>query len=93
MTDVYTHVSKPSGTTYNIVGFQGRQTYDDPSVRYDDPNVLYDSVNNNAYTIVAKPTDGFTITSGMATGLLIPFTYPNDILAGSGYTIIPKPTT
>lgn len=61
MPDSYIHVAKPSGTTYNIVGFQGKQIYDDPSIQYDDSNVFYDSTNEGAYTKVSKPA-GTTYT-------------------------------
>ncbi len=45
------------------------------------------------YINVAKPTGGFFITAGMATGLIMPPTYSQDILAGDPYTYISKPTT
>lgn len=77
---------------YTIVGFQGKQRYDDSTVLYDDPSVFYDSVDTDAYTIVSKPTDGFRIRVGMATGLLIPLTYSEEFLVGSAYTIVPKPS-
>ena len=44
------------------------------------------------YTNVAKPTRGFTISVGMATGLICPPTYSLARTIGQPYTNINKPT-
>jgi hypothetical protein len=43
------------------------------------------------YTKPNKPTKGFTITAGMATGLIISPTYPTTQIFGKTYTNVAKP--
>lgn len=52
----YTQVPKPNQTGYSQQTFQGKQIYDDPNVLYDSADVFYDTVNENQYSIVAKPS-------------------------------------
>lgn len=43
------------------------------------------------YTKLAKPTNGYVLRVGMATGLLCPPTYAITRTFGNTYTNIPKP--
>jgi hypothetical protein len=90
----WTSVPKPTGSNYTYVNFEGKQTYDDPTLIYDDPSVFYDSYNPSAWTEVAKPTNSsFTIRAGMATGLVMPITYAtNYTFNSSSWTQVPKPS-
>lgn len=56
MTDPYTYVAKPTSSVYSYSNPQGRQQYDQGDITYDDSNVFYDSIDQSAYTSVAKPT-------------------------------------
>jgi len=56
MPDPYTYITKPTDATYTGVSSQGRQTYDEALLTYDDSSTYYDSVDENAYTNIAKPT-------------------------------------
>lgn len=90
----WTNLSKPTGTPYTYTNPKGKETYDDMSVLYDDPAVFYDGINITAWTGVAKPTGNVlaTILPGMATGLMIPFTYAVQYnLAGDSWTKLNKP--
>ena len=95
----WTNVPKPTGTPYTRVTLVGKQQYDDPSITYDEATVYYDSVNQTAWTDVAKPTGNVSYTvrthAGMATGLLMPLTYSSTMTASftkDQWTRVSKPT-
>lgn len=52
----YTNVSKPTGPTYVNDNSQGREQYDQSTLKYDEVSVFYDGVNESLYTDVSKPT-------------------------------------
>ena len=87
---MWTTVPKPTDATYTNINAMGREQYDQASISFDDASVFYDGVDVNEWTGVAKPTDGFYITAGMATGLLIPLTYSEPFDASS-WTKVSKP--
>lgn len=90
----WTTVAKPTGTPYTAVSPQGKEMFDDPNVLYDDSTIFFDGVNTTAWGNILKPTGNtvISILKGMATGLLIPFTYStqHDISSDS-WTKINKP--
>lgn len=89
----WTNVNKPTGANYTRVQFQGKQTYDQPDLEYNESSVYYDTVNEAAYTLVAKPTGFAYIVAGMATGLIMPPTYTIGVIAGAPWVNVNKPTT
>lgn len=92
---MWTPITKPTGTPYTNTNTQGKEQYDQASLTYDDSNTFYDGANMLAWTDLAKPTgnSAVTITVGMATGLLIPFTYSKSYqITSSPWTSINKPT-
>lgn len=52
----WTKVNKPNTQTYTNVNPQGKEQYDQSSIRYDDSSVFYDGVNIAQWSGVAKPT-------------------------------------
>ena len=71
---MYTKIAKPTGANYTNTNPQGREQYDQASLAYDE-SIFYDGVDENAFTLVAKPVGGLTIVKGMTSGLLMPLTY------------------
>lgn len=64
MTDPYSYVAKPTSSVYTFTNPQGREQYDQASIEYDSATTFYDSVDENAYTSVAKPTGSlYTLVS------------------------------
>lgn len=88
----YTNITKPTGTSYTNLNSIGKQQYDESDILYDDPNVFYDGINFMAYTNISKPTGGFTLEQGMATGLIMPPTYAQSITYNDPYIYISKPS-
>lgn len=91
----WTNIPKPTSSTWTTVSFQGKQLYDDPNIEYDDDEVYDDTVNQTAWTDVAKPTGGnsATIVAGMVTGLVMPVTYSTSHdVSGDPWIKINKPT-
>lgn len=87
---IWNNVAKPSVTSYTTIAFQGKEYYDDPAVTYDSPLTYYDGVNMSQWTDIAKPKGIFKIVPGMATGLIMSPTYPQNFI-NTEWTDIPKP--
>ncbi len=87
MTTIYTKIPKATGTPYtklNPVLGSSRYGYAVYGVS------LYGG--STIYTKIPKPAGGKTITAGMATGLLMPPTYSEDMTVGDIWTKINKAT-
>lgn len=81
---------KPTTSGWTNVNLTGRTQYDQSSITYDDSSMFYDGIDPSFWTRVAKPTNAFLITPGMATGVLGPPTYSEQFDV-SGWTKVPKP--
>lgn len=53
--DMWTPISKPTGTQYTNVNPDGRTQYDQADVLYDDADIFYDGINQAAWTDISKP--------------------------------------
>lgn len=94
----WTSIQKPIATTYTNLNSQGREQYDQANISYDDSSTFYDGINQDQWTMLAKPVGGgsssVTITVGMATGLVMPLTYATEyVIQGESdiWTKVPKP--
>jgi len=94
----WTTISKPGPATYTNLNSQGREQYDQATLSYDDSSTFYDGINQDQWTMLAKPTGGSNFTAtiqvGMVTGLIMPPTYSTEhvIQVNSDiWTKIPKP--
>ncbi len=70
----WTNLGKPTGSSYTKIN-SFRPSYDESSITYDSSADYYDGINQGAYTNLAKPTGGFLLLKGYATGVLGPPTY------------------
>ncbi len=87
MVTTYTKIPKASGTAYTgIVNVNGASKYGFAIYGLS----TYGATTN--YINVAKPAGDSVITSGTATGLLMPPTYSSDIVVGGIWTKINKAT-
>lgn len=91
MPTTWTKINKASGTPWTKVSPQGLTLFDDSSVAFDSPLMLFDG-NTTAWTKIAKPNTGIIVSTGSATGLLMPPTYSSQTVLGDIWTKINKPT-
>lgn len=88
----WTTVPKPGAQTWSPINVIGKQQYDQVNLTYDDVNTFYDGGNPNMWTDIPKPSGGVFIRSGMATGLIMPVSYSQEVLAGDPWVKVSKPT-
>lgn len=88
----WTSIAKPTSSVYTFINLQGRERYDSASLTYDDANVFYDTVNQVAYTNLAKPIGGLVINAGMISALIMPVTYSISLNARDQWSRLIKPT-
>lgn len=87
----WTTIAKPTSSVWSYTNAMGKEQYDQADVTYDSATTYYDGVNPSQWTDVAKPSGGFLIVPGMATGLLMPPTYSKQYDA-SPWVKVSKPS-